>query len=380
MGSLTFTTQSGLGILPGAFVVVNDQSTPSNYVHGQVTNYSGSTLTINSLDTGGSGTISAWDISPSGPQGTSGGGTGTVGSGTANQIAYYASNGTVVSSTSALPNGTTATTQSSGDNSTKVATTAYVGTATSTLAPLASPVFTGTPSLPTGAFGITQLSSDNSTKLATTAFVNSVIATGVKTVKVQSFTSSSTYTPSAGMLYCIIEMVGGGGGGGGVSGNTGGCGAAGAYIKALLTAAQIGASQAITIGAAGTGGISGGGVGGSGGGTTVGSLLSCTGGTGGSASAGVPGTGGTATVTTGTPILAMNGSRGTYVYTANLTSAPGACSLLGFGGYGAVTNGPNAGGDATGYGAGGGGGNSPGSAAGGAGSQGVVIITEFCSQ
>lgn len=55
-----------------------------------------------------------------------GGGSGTVNAGTTGQVAYYASNGTAVSGTSALPNGTTATTQTTGDNSTKVATTAYV--------------------------------------------------------------------------------------------------------------------------------------------------------------------------------------------------------------------------------------------------------------
>jgi hypothetical protein len=43
-------------------------------------------------------------------------------------------------------------------------------------APLASPVFTGTPSLPTGTSGVTRGASDNSTALATTAFVQSVIA------------------------------------------------------------------------------------------------------------------------------------------------------------------------------------------------------------
>lgn len=59
---------------------------------------------------------------------TIGSGTGTVNSGTSGQIAYYAGTGTAVSGTNALPSATTATTQSAGDNSTKVATTAYVDT------------------------------------------------------------------------------------------------------------------------------------------------------------------------------------------------------------------------------------------------------------
>jgi hypothetical protein len=45
-------------------------------------------------------------------------------------------------------------------------------------APLASPTFTGTPSLPSGTTAVTQLSTDNSTKLATTAFVTSSLSAG----------------------------------------------------------------------------------------------------------------------------------------------------------------------------------------------------------
>src|SRR5215471_2028348 len=35
---------------------------------------------------------------------------------------------------------------------------------------------------------------------------------------IRKFTASGTYTPTAGMVMCIIECVGGGGGGGGVVG------------------------------------------------------------------------------------------------------------------------------------------------------------------
>lgn len=65
----------------------------------------------------------------------SGGGSGTINSGTTGQIAYYAANGTTLSGTGALPNGTTATTQSASDNSTKVATTQYVDSAVGALVP-----------------------------------------------------------------------------------------------------------------------------------------------------------------------------------------------------------------------------------------------------
>ena len=65
----------------------------------------------------------------------SGSGSGTVSSGTAGQLAYYSTSGTTVSGTNALPSGTTATTQTAGDNSTKVATTAYVATAVAAAVP-----------------------------------------------------------------------------------------------------------------------------------------------------------------------------------------------------------------------------------------------------
>ena len=51
---------------------------------------------------------------------------------------------------------------------------ANIAIAVATKADLASPTFTGTPSLPTGTTGVTQSSSDDSTKLATTAFVQDV--------------------------------------------------------------------------------------------------------------------------------------------------------------------------------------------------------------
>jgi hypothetical protein len=49
-----------------------------------------------------------------------------------------------------------------------------IATAVATKADLVSPTFTGTPTLPTGTIGVTQSLSDDSTKLATTAFVQDV--------------------------------------------------------------------------------------------------------------------------------------------------------------------------------------------------------------
>ena len=52
-----------------------------------------------------------------------------------------------------------------------------ISTAIATKADLASPTFTGTPTLPTGTVATTQSSTDSSTKLATTAFVQAVLQT-----------------------------------------------------------------------------------------------------------------------------------------------------------------------------------------------------------
>ena len=50
-----------------------------------------------------------------------------------------------------------------------------IETAVATKADVNSPTFTGTPSLPTGTTAITQSQSDNSTKLATTAYVDTAV-------------------------------------------------------------------------------------------------------------------------------------------------------------------------------------------------------------
>ena len=90
--------------------------------------------------------------------------------------------------TPVLPTGTTGVTQSAADNSTKLATTAFVQAATAGIALQAavdakadknSPTFTGTPVLPTGTVAVTQSSGDNSTNIATTAFVQQATAAGV---------------------------------------------------------------------------------------------------------------------------------------------------------------------------------------------------------
>lgn len=115
-------------------------------------------------------------------------------------------------------------------------------------------------------------------------------------IAVQQFTANGTYTPTPGMVACLVIGTGAGGGSGGaacqnfVTGSeaSGGAGGGGATCFELFTAAQIGASQAVTIGAGGTAGANTGTAGGNGGDTTLGALFTAGGGLGGAGSGNVP--------------------------------------------------------------------------------------------
>ena len=90
----------------------------------------------------------------------------------------------------ALTGTPTAPTQGAGNNSTRIATTAFVTGALGAKANLASPALTGTPTAPTAA------SSDNSTKIATTAFVKANVTTQVAS----SMTGLVSFNSSTGIL------------------------------------------------------------------------------------------------------------------------------------------------------------------------------------
>lgn len=134
----------------------------------------------------------------------------------------------------------------------------------------------------------------------------------IRNVVTQTFTGNGTYTPTVGMIYCVVEIVGGGGGGGGVAasgGQTGasGGGGGGGYCRKSYTSTEIGANAAVVIGSAGAAAASGNNTGGTGGNSTftpsgLGSTLTASGGAGGggangaatfstSAAGGVGGTG-----------------------------------------------------------------------------------------
>lgn len=120
---------------------------------------------------------------------------------------------------------------------------------------------------------------DDGTSLAAAAPATSAPPT------VQVFTTSGTWTRPTDMVSCEVFCTSAGGGGTHSSTNVGG--AAGATAIKMFTAAEIGSSQTITIGAAGPGSVSTPGTTASP--TSVGLLLNCTGGSGGSASTSIGG-------------------------------------------------------------------------------------------
>lgn len=203
--------------------------------------------------------------------------------------------------------------------------------------------------------------------LAALALSNTVVQ--VKTV------GSGTYTPTAGMKKVLAIAVGGGGAGGSGTNtdSAGGGGGGGGTVIRLLTAAQIGASKAYVVGAAGAattldaGTLMNAGAGGAGGdGSQAAGLgLHATGGTGGTAANGdlnIPGCAGGAGITYSTT-HGMGGTGGNSVF--GFGGQPGGSDVVGA--------------DGAAYGAGGAGGHAAGTPnrLGGAGSAGILYLFEF---
>lgn len=236
-------------------------------------------------------------------------------------------------------------------------------------------------------------------------FVRFGSSNAITSVNTQMFTAAgaATYTPTTGMVYCVVEQVGGGGGGGGITGGTGGQaaisggGAGGGYTRTLFSAVEIGANAAVTVGAGGAGGASGGGTGGTGGDTIfnpagTGVTVTAAGGSGGagmteSASAQIAGPGTPGGGTNGDVIIP--GNYGAYGITtaagASIQQDQGGASHLSANAYPQfdIDGGGGSGQASGGYGCGSNGRYSQngggGTAAGSPGADGVCIVTEFIS-
>lgn len=234
---------------------------------------------------------------------------------------------------------------------------------------------------------VSQITTANSSLAATNS--SGTIAMRALSTVIQVFTGNGTYTPTTGMLYCIIECIGGGGGGGacaitgGGTQATGSGGGSGEYARGVFSAATIGVSQSVTVGALGAGGSAGANNGSNGSTTSVGALISAGGGSGGAGcgagtvavlaggSGGTGGSGGS---------FRSDGISGKLAFNAigiGYWGGGGASSFLGGGCPDRFPAGKNT---STGYGAGGCGAASPistAATAGGDGTAGIVVITEF---
>lgn len=72
LGSKSFTTESGKFFDAGNFLLIVSDANESNYMHGQVTAYSGTSLTVDVQTIGGSGTYADWSIKLSSIKGEQG--------------------------------------------------------------------------------------------------------------------------------------------------------------------------------------------------------------------------------------------------------------------------------------------------------------------
>ena len=234
---------------------------------------------------------------------------------------------------------------------------------------------------------------------------------GYTSTVIQSFVTpgAATYTPTSGMKSCIAICTGGGGGGGGsdtaaASGDCAAAGGGGSGGTAIgyFTAAQVGASKALSVGSAGTAGSATNGTTGSAGGASTWdtTTLIANGGNGGTGSTNVAidsnysggggggtASGGTINITGGGGGFGIAGSCDGTIDLIFALSGMGGGSFWGGGGLAVgtasntLTNAVNtAGGAGLCYGSGGAGAVTTASATGaggGAGMSGIIMVIEF---
>jgi hypothetical protein len=105
IGSKTFTTQSGEQYTSGIYITAVSDADASNFMFGQVTSYSGTTLVLDVQVTSGSGTYSDWNLSLTGARGAP----GTAGAGiTPQSVGFTLTGGTSSKTLTVLNDGTAA--------------------------------------------------------------------------------------------------------------------------------------------------------------------------------------------------------------------------------------------------------------------------------
>lgn len=332
-GSITFTTQTGLDLVVGGFVVAASTLSPSNYIYGQTTAYNSGTgvYTMAASRDGGSGTYNAWTLSVSGPAGIGTGDASTnTSSSTTNDIATFADTSGKLLKDSGIKFGTGANNAVQLDGSSRL------------------PAVDGSQltNLPGGVTAPTVL------------------------------TSSGNYTTSPNVTAATlfkVTLIGPGGGGGGNANATGSGGGGGAGATCILWTTGLAASTAYAYaqGSIGTGAASGSNDGTDATASTfvMGSTTMTANGGKKGVHLGLGGLGGTATSGT-LNIPGGNGGSGS-TFNNNAPGGTGGNTILGFGGTSQSSADALAG---VGFGSGGGGGFDNGAHAGGNGAPGILIV------
>jgi hypothetical protein len=158
-GNKTFTIGTGLSYTPTQNITIAYDA--SNHMHGEVLTYNSGTgvLTVDVNNHTGSGTYTAWVVNVGGV--------------------------------------TPATSVAWGDITGTLSTQTDLQSALDLKANLASPTFTGTPTLPTGTIATTQSPGNNTTALATTAFVTAAVpAFATETQAIVGTSSTTALSPA----------------------------------------------------------------------------------------------------------------------------------------------------------------------------------------
>lgn len=121
-------------------------------------------------------------------------------SGVAGSTTNIAIGSTTGTSTTTLQGITNGVTQTAGDSSTKLATTAFVTTADNLKANIASPTFTGVPAAPTATAGT------NTTQIATTAFVTAAVPAFAATADTNAPSSTTKVMSPSNVLDMILHQ------------------------------------------------------------------------------------------------------------------------------------------------------------------------------
>jgi hypothetical protein len=193
VASKSFTTQSGKAFDVGRFVLIASDADEANYMHGQVTAYSGTSLTVNVTNIGGSGTFADWKITVAGTQGSKGdkGDTGAPGAGTGDML---------------------------GSNN--LSDVVNAATAFANIKQTGTESATGALQLASSAITVTGTDTARAVHSAGVAAAIAAIL-GSRVIDVQFFTSSGTWTKPTGCNKALVFLTGGGGGAGGYQGNGG---------------------------------------------------------------------------------------------------------------------------------------------------------------